>query len=233
MEKVKSSQIIILHGWTFDVGKWNAFAHELSKLSMSTKILDLPGLTAPLDEVWTLDDFVSWLDKKLVDKNKLILLGHSFGGQIAAKFTASYPDRVSKLILIASAGIKDNSIGKRLKRFVFLILAKLGKILVPFESFRKLLYFLARETDYYKAPPMLRKTMSIILKDEVTRDLAKIKALTCIIWGREDSITPVSSALLFHNKIKKSELHVLDNAKHSPQFTHPGKVAEIVKEFLK
>ena len=234
--------VYILHGWAIRSGnlneeKWNPFIEQLKKNNdLNVIFLKIPGLSAPLNEVWDLDDFVHWLEievNKKSEDDKVILIGHSFGGQIAIRFTAKNPDRVSKLVLIDSAGIRDMSARAIIKRTAFLILAKVGKILFKASLFRDLLYKFAREDDYKNAPPLLRRTMSQILDDEIVDDLPKVCCQTKIIWGEADMSTPVKHAYQMQKTIKNSELFFVKDARHSPQFTHVAETAKVVGEFLK
>lgn len=230
--------LYILHGWAIRTGegnkdKWQPFISELESLGVTTKFLQIPGLSVPLAEVWNLDDFVTWLETQLPKKEKVVLLGHSFGGQIATRFTAEHPDRVAKLILLDSAGIRDNALKQKIKRFVFLIAAKLGKFLFRAEIFRKLLYKLARERDYQNAPPLLRRTMSNVLDAQTLTDMPKISCETHIVWGDHDMTTPVKHAYQMQQLIKNSQLHFIENARHSPQFTHVKETANVIGAILK
>ena len=53
----------------------------------------------------TLEEYVEWLRSKLADERDVVLIGHSNGGRIAIAFADRYPEKISKLILIDSAGI--------------------------------------------------------------------------------------------------------------------------------
>lgn len=230
----------ILHGWAQRSGGqnkklWQPFIDLIEEDGREVEFLKIPGLSAPLNEVWDLDNFVSWLDEEITKKsrnNKVVILGHSFGGQIAIRFTAQNPDKVSQLILIDSAGIRDKAPKAVIKRTVFLLMAKVGKLIFRATIFRNLLYKLARERDYQNAPPLLRRTMSKILDDEVLHDLPKITCQTQIIWGEHDKSTPVKHAYQMHEAIENSTLNFVSDARHSPQFTHPSETASIVKKFL-
>lgn len=224
--------IYILHGWAYDVEKWKTFIHQLELLKIDSKVLKLPGLTSPLDKAWSLNDYVNWLKTQFKNEKRVILLGHSLGGQIAIRYAANYPNQISKLVLIASSGIRDKSLFKILKRSIFLVVAKVGKLFTNSGFLKNILYKLAREKDYFKASPNMKKTMANILKEEVIDDLSNIKLPTCIIWGENDSTTPIFQAKLINSKIRNSELHILKNTKHSPQFSHPKKVAKIIRDFL-
>ncbi len=235
--------VYILHGWAVRSGNlneevWQPFIEKLKKNhdELSVIFLKIPGLSAPLNEVWDLDDFVAWVGKEIkksTESGKVLLLGHSFGGQIAARFTAQNPQLVSKLVLLDSAGIRDMAFKQVVKRAVFLFLAKIGKILFQATILRDLLYKLAREGDYKNAPPLLRRTMSKVLDDEILEDLPKIQCPTKIVWGAEDRVTPFKHAQKMLDLIPNSQLSVVEGARHSPQFTHPAETANVIGEFLK
>lgn len=229
-------KIYILHGWSVDSEnkkKWQHFISTLRDSGCEVTFLGIPGLSSPLEEVWNLDDFVKWLEKELPRNEKVIVLGHSFGGQIAIKFSALFPERIKKLILIDSAGIRDHAVIPTIKRKIFLIAAKVGKLLFPIPIFKTLLYTLARERDYHNASPLLKRTMSNILDEEVVHHLPQISTETLIIWGENDKVTPLKLATIFKEKIKHSTLIVIEAARHSPQFTHTKLVSKHVIDFIK
>lgn len=224
-------KIFILHGWATHKQtdqKWQPIVDSLKGEGYSAKVLKIPGLSAPLNEVWNLDNFVEWLHTEIKDEKSFILVGHSFGGQIASRFTARYPEQVETLVLIDSSGIRDNTPKARVKRGVFMVLAKIGKIFFQNENLRKLLYKAAREQDYKNAPPLLRRTMSTILDDEVLTDLPNIHTRTIIIWGEQDTVTPLWMGKIFEKEITNSTLYIIPEARHSPQFTHPKEVVKII-----
>ena len=228
-----SSTIFILHGWTYSTDKWQPFVGLLKSQGYRVKLLPIPGLTQPLNQAWTLNDYVNWL-KTILDKETkaITLLGHSNGGRIALAFAARYPEKLSQLILIDSAGIYHKEFLLQLKRFVFRLFAKIGKkLLTSSPSLERLLYRLAGETDYYQANAIMRQTM-IDLSVDLTPILSRISVPTLIIWGSLDKTTPLSDGQIMHRLIKNSTLHTIAAARHSPQFTHPQLVVQSIRQFL-
>jgi len=225
-------KIVILHGWAHEHTKWVPFVNQLIRQGFDIKLLNIPGLTAPLNEIWKLDNYVQWLHENLFSENEpVVLLGHSNGGRIALAYCAKYLQKISHLILIDSAGIYHKELTLRLKRFIFGIFARIGKKLTSSPTLRRILYRLAGETDYYQANPIMRQTM-INLSFDLTHILPRIHVPTLIIWGRQDKITPLSDSKKMHNLIKNSTLHIVDGAHHSPQFTHKEEVTKIIKQSL-
>ncbi|XP_076888899.1 1-acylglycerol-3-phosphate O-acyltransferase-like [Bidens hawaiensis] len=58
-------------------------------------------------EAWFIDSLEEWRKAKNLDK--FVLLGHSFGGYIAAKYALKHPERVQHLILVGSAGFTSET----------------------------------------------------------------------------------------------------------------------------
>lgn len=228
-------KLFLLHGWAINPNnqqKWQAFQTELKAANLDSTFLGLPGLSSELDTPWTLDDYIEWL-KITLPVEPVVLLGHSFGGQLAIRFTKENPNRVKALILVASSGIRDHSLLPKLKRIVFKVVAKTGKQIFNFELGRKILYKLAREQDYYQANPVMRQTMSHVVNIEVREDLKHINQPTLIIWGEQDQVTPPWIGEYFHKNLKNSSIHFIKDARHAPQFTHPKELTQRINTFLK
>lgn len=232
-----AEHIVILHGWSISDAneqKWGSCITALQQRGYRVTFLKLPGLSTVLEAPWHVAEYVSWIHQQIQDENgPFVLLGHSFGGQLAVRFTTIYPELVSELVLIDSAGIRDTSIKAVAKRTLFSFVAKVGKQFVSNDFFRQLLHKLARETDYYKADTVMRETMSNVLDDAVVTDLSLLSVPTLIIWGELDRITPIFLAHQFHAGIHHSQLVIIEGARHSPQFTHTDQVVDQIDLFLK
>lgn len=222
-------KVIILHGWTKNLDKWDSFLKNLDKVKINYECPKIPGLTGNLKEVWNLDNYVNWL-REIVDKEKgkVVLIGHSNGGKIALAFVNQYPQKVEKLILINSAGIYHNELPLKIKRTIFKALAKIGKRLTSSQSMKNLLYKFARESDYKDLDEKTKQTMLNLISTDLKQILPQIKTPILIIWGRKDKITPLSDGILMHKLIKNSKLEIIKDARHSPMFTHPNEVASMI-----
>lgn len=231
--------ILIAHGWSLNPAtkeRWQALISLLKKAGYPTKYLDMPGFELPLQQAWQLNDYTQWLTSHINQTGECIVIAHSFGGQISCKVAATQPKNLQALILIGPAGIIDKAWYKQLKRKVFRSLAKIGNNL-PLGKIKNLaqksLYFLARERDYYQAPPLLKTTMSQVIQDEILDDLSQIKIPCLIFWGEKDNFTPVKHAKIFSKKIKNSELVIVPKAGHSPHYYLSASIAEKIIRFLK
>ena len=216
--------IIILHGWSTKVTKWDPFLK-----ATGGKLLKIPGLTEKISKPWTLDNYVEWLNKKI--GRKATIIGHSNGGRIALAFVAKYPEKIEKLILIDSAGIYHKEFTIRLKRLIFKGVAKLGKKITKSNTMKNIIYRLAGESDYNSSDPTAKQTMINLISIDLTSILNKINTPTLIIWGKNDKTTPLSDGRLMHRKIKGSVLKIVD-ARHSPQFTNVREVTKIINDYI-
>lgn len=223
-------KLYIIHGWTIDTGRWNPFLQKLRNARVEVNFLMVPGLSAPIEKLWDIDDYVEWFNSQIPPNRKVAILGHSNGGRIAISFALKYPDKVDRLFLVDSAGIIHNDPITKMRRGVFGTLARVGKKITNAYLARNFLYKLAQESDYRDASPLMRETMKNLISVDLLPRLSEIETSTIIIWGRQDQVTPYTDAKIFKDGIKNSQLFTIENGRHSPQFTHSDEVAKIIKE---
>jgi pimeloyl-ACP methyl ester carboxylesterase len=226
-------RVFILHGWTYSTDKWIDLCNLLQTAKIEPVLLKIPGLSEPSNQVWDIVSYVHWLDEKLKDEVKPILIGHSNGGRIALAYAQEDPKRPSQLILIDSAGVAHDSESYSLKRKIFRIMAKVGKPLGYIPGIKKIFYKLIGGMDYYNAPPNMKKTMQNMLNGDKDINLSAINLPVTLIWGDQDQVTPISDAYTMVQNLPQANLHIINGATHSPQFTNTAEVAEIIKKVLK
>ncbi len=205
-------------------------------------IPDLPGFKpeTEIEKPWNLDDYVEWFKNFSQKEEKFFLLGHSFGGRIAIKFTNKYPQKLFGLILVSAAGIKKEPtfagkiLGWGAKTVKTLKIEEMPQTKGFWQIFRKLFYrYILRKTDYLEASGFLKDTIKNILAEDLAPLLSKIIIPTLIIWGEKDKITSLADAALMKKEIKFSQLEILDDIGHTPYSENPGLLAQKIKEFLK
>lgn len=227
-------RVFIIHGWTYSLDKWTRLCEELNKLEIEPVLLKVPGLTEPSQAAWNIDGYVDWLDKQLAGQTKPTVIGHSNGGRIALAYTQKFPDKFEKLILIDSAGVAHNQPKAKAKLGILRNISKVGKALrldrIP--VLKKVFYKVIGARDYMEAPPNMKTTMQNMLAADATMDFSKVTVATTIIWGRDDTTTPLSDGHTLQSAIKDSKLFIIEAARHSPQATQPAEVARIIKEAI-
>lgn len=206
---------------------------KIKSVGIEPVFLSIPGLSAPIDHAWTIDDYVEWLSRALPDNKRVSILGHSNGGRIILSFALKYPERLEQIFLVDSAGIYHNDLVTRLKRGVFKTASIIGKKITNSQNAKSLLYKAARESDYASATPVMKETMRNLIKVDLAPHLKTLQVPVTIIWGKNDTATPYTDALVFKNELPHSTLFTIENAAHSPQFTQTDQVVDIIKKEFK
>jgi pimeloyl-ACP methyl ester carboxylesterase len=233
--------LLILHGWDGSSNSWVDVQKILASQGLKVIVLDLPGFgkSSSPSFPWGVTDY-SELVLKFIGKiglEKVNLMGHSFGGRIAIKFAVSHPDRLRKLILCASAGVKHPLTPFQL---IILKISIVGNFFFskrPFKRFKDVaqnfFYTFLRHKDYAKAKGLMKETLKKVLEEDLKPELSQINANTLLIWGEKDKAVPLEDAHLMKKSISQSTLEIISGASHTPNLEFPEKVANIVINFLK
>jgi pimeloyl-ACP methyl ester carboxylesterase len=211
--------LLFLHGWRSQKEVWNPVVQKLGNSEiqkLNIYALDMPGFgQSPAPKTaWTVGDYTE-LIKSFIDKlglKNVILVGHSFGGRIGIKLAAIYPNLISKLILVDSAGFVFNPDRKMMLN----ILAKAARPLFKpkfMQKLRRKIYEQIGAEDYI-ATPALTETFLNVVNEDLTPFMEKIQTPTLLVWGEKDLETPFEFAEMMHSKIKNSKLIVLEEAGH-------------------
>ncbi len=228
---------LLLHGWGDSLATWSHLVPVLSK-QYEVIALDLPGFgeTSQPDTAWGLQeysDFVAKFLDKIQAKNLYACIGHSNGGAIAIKAVAHNYISPERLVLLASAGIRQkSSAGKQLIK----IMTKTGKLVtlvLPESVSGRLQEKLYQRigSDYLIAGHM-KSTFKRIVAEDVQADAKLITVPTLLMYGEADKATPVLYGELFHNAISGSTLEVIAGAGHFVHRDRSANTASTIQEFL-
>lgn len=173
------------------------------------------------------------MDKLSIQRAALI--GHSMGGKLAWMFAAKYPDRVSKLILVAPDGFESEGFEYGKKASVPMLVRLLPYSLPTFMVRMNLAPAygdasaltddaLTRYRDMMLAPgsraAMIARMEQVELQPPEPL-LARIQAPTLLIWGEKDAMIPVSNAKDYAKALHSSRLVTLPHAGHLPHEETP------------
>ncbi len=230
-EKEKFS-FLILHGWGSKGERWVEVGKFLAENGYRVIIPDLPGFgesEEPL-ETWGLDDYSQFIDEfvKSLDLEEFHLLGHSFGGSLAVKYSLKFPQKVKKLFLVGAACCRRITFKKKIYYFLAKKL-KYFSFLPGYSFFRKIFYrFIIRKSDYPYAQGIMKKILLKVLKEDLISFLPSIIQPTIIIWGKKDDITPLRDGRLINQKIKNSKLVIIPQGKHNLEVRFAKELGEII-----
>jgi 2-hydroxy-6-oxonona-2,4-dienedioate hydrolase len=236
--------VILLHGlggstqvWQFNIAALAEKYHVVVPDQIGFGKSDKPLVN------YRIRTYVDFLDQfcKQLGIERATLVGNSMGGWIAAMFTATFPDRVERLVLVDAAGYAPP---KDLDTRTFYGLnptTRAGmKILVSKVFYNKLF-----QTDAAIDQAMVARlaagdgytinsiTESIIRGEDFLDDLVKtIKRPTLIIWGRQDGLVAIAEGERFNKDIAGSKLIVIDQCGHVPNVEKPAEFNAAVLKFL-
>jgi pimeloyl-ACP methyl ester carboxylesterase len=229
--------ILLLHGWGDTHTTFGALTRDLAA-SYTILLLDLPGFggsQAPT-EAWGLDDYAEFLNKflaKIDSQDIYAVVGHSNGGAIAIRGLATKKLTSKKLVLLASAGIRDVYRGRKKALRWTAKAAKVATYPLPKSLQTKLKKGAYRTigSDLFVAEHM-QETFKRVVTDDVQKDAATLHVPTLIIYGSKDTATPPVYGERYQHAITDSRLEVLEGAGHFVHHDEPQKVATLIQEFL-
>jgi len=223
----KGKPFLILHGWGSKYDRWRKVGELLAEKNFKVIIPDLPGFgkSQELLYSWNLDDYVEWVfefSNLLPElKNGFYLLGNSFGGSVAAKFSIKYAQKVKKLFLVSAACIRKTTFKK-------IFLEKISKIIkifyfLPFYNLAKKAFykFVIGSNDYLKVNGVMKETYLKVISEDLSEKLPFLRVPTVIIWGDKDESTPLYQAKIINRKIQDSKLVIIAGGDHYLQQKMP------------
>ena len=197
------------------------------------------GVSQGVEHVHDLWDLVLHYNELLdqLDLERVVLLGHSFGGMVAAEIAATNPERVSRLVLVAPIGLwlDDHPVpdisGIPPEALPGLVLAD------PDGPLAELLP--APDPDDLEALLQASNTLASVLQfiwplpdKGLHKRLYRLRAPTLLIWGAEDRLVDPSYGRAFADAIPQARLEIVAGAGHLPQLERQEEVAALVATFL-
>ena len=229
--------IIILHGLMGGLSNFDAVTSYFSTKGYKIIIPELPVYTMSLLKT-NVKAFAKYLydfiDFKGLDN--VILLGNSLGGHIGLYHTKLHPEKVKALVITGSSGLYESAMGSGYtKRSDYEVIKKKAQdVFYDPEVATKEIVDEVYETvnDRNK----LIKTLAIAksaIRHNMAKDLPKMQTPTCIIWGKNDTVTPPEVADEFNSLLPDSELFWIDKCGHSAMMEHPDTFNDILHAWLK
>lgn len=241
IDQGSGTPVLLLHGWGVEASVYHLIIDHLSA-RYRVVAPDLPGFggSQEPDRPWDSTDFAAFVEKfaAAVQVRDPVLIGHSNGGRIILRL-ASRPEaalRAKKIVLIDSAGLPARHGPEYyLKVSAF----KAGKAVLRLPGVRRLFpqaeeKWKARHgsSDYQKASEVMRRTMVRLLHEDLTDCLPKIQASTLLIWGDQDTATPLADAKIMEKQIPDAGLVVLEGTGHFSFAEKWGQCSRVLDAFL-
>lgn len=253
VDKGKGQVVLLIHGLLASVYTWRKVIDSLAE-RFRVIAIDLKGcgFSEKPKERYSIDIFSKQIIKfmELYHIDKASLVGNSLGGEIALNAAIKFPEKITKLVLINSAGYKmeKKRSGKLIKISAVPFIDKFLGLCMTKRTIKRIAEYLLYNTDaiderfvesYYR-PLKQNGGMEglICLCKELSSsefkydDVKNINIPTLIMWGEEDKLLKVSDAYNMNKDIKSSKLVVIPKCGHAPQEECPTAVSREIIEFL-
>lgn len=199
--------------------------------------LDLPGFgESPVPGgAWGTADYAQFVVDLMtaLDVERAHFVGHSFGGKTSLYVAATHADRVDKLLLVATSGLRSSpSLKVRAKRGLARSARVAGKLGPPGAKLRDVVYARIASQDYREAGAM-RPIFVKVVNEDLNHLLARVRASTLLVWGRDDDAVPIAHARRMESAIPDAGLVILDGAGHFPYLDQAAQFCRVALHFLR
>ncbi|MDO5771765.1 MAG: alpha/beta hydrolase [Bacteroidales bacterium] len=229
--------VILMHGWGCNHSTLKSIEAQLTP-GFKVYNVDFPGFGGSNEPsaVWGVEEYTSLIEEFARQEHieSPILLGHSFGGRVGILFASR--NKVHKLILVDAAGVKP----RRSLRYYYKVYS--------YKAIKHaLLFFLGKKrgetalnsyrakvgsSDYSNASPMMRAILSKVVNEDLKSVMPKIACPTLLIWGANDTATPLADAKIMEKLIPDAGLVSFDGVGHYSFLENPYQFAAVLKSFL-
>lgn len=236
IEAGEGTPIIVLHGLMGGLSNFDSVIEYFSQKGYTVVIPELPIYSMSLLKT-NVKSFAKYLHNFIEFKgyDEVILLGNSLGGHIGLYHTKLYPEKVKGLIITGSSGLYESAMGGGYtKRSDYEVIKKKAQDVFydPAIATKEIVdEVYATVNDRNK----LVKTLAIAksaIRHNMAKDLPKMHVPTCIIWGKNDNVTPPEVALEFDSLLPDSELYWVDKCGHAAMMEHPEEFNQIMHTWL-
>lgn len=235
VERGEGPVIVLLHGL---FGALSNFADVMNHFSTRYKVV-IPLL--PIYKLPVINTNVKSLAKYLADflthKNytRVNLLGNSLGGHVALIYVSKYPENVQSMILTGSSGLYENAFGGTFPKRSDKNFVKTKVELTFYDPGHATQALVDECYDLVNEKSSLVRILSLAksaIRHNMSKELANISTPTCLIWGKNDTITPPEVATEFCELMPNADLYWIDKCGHAAMMEQPVEFNKIVDKWL-
>ena len=229
-------RVVWLHGWARRGQDFAASAQLLATSGIASVAFDLPGFgSSPAPTVvGGARHYAELLAPVLgqLSDGPLVLVGHSFGGTVAAVVGADHPELVASLVLTGAPLLRRGQV-RRSPRAYRLLRWLHGHGLLTEARMER-----ARQrygsADYRNARGVMRDVLVAAVNESFEDELARITMPVAMLWGREDREVPLAVAERARGLLSvQVSLALLDGVGHMVPTSAPGDLARTVLEIIR
>lgn len=228
--------LVMLHGWAMHSGVWDSVVEPLSRRFRLHRV-DLPGHGASRDCVLeSLEQMTAVIADRL--PGSYSVCGWSLGGQVAIRLALQAPERVQRLVLVASTpcfvkqadwpwGMEATTLTLFMENLMRDYTQTLNRFLTlqisGSEDQTRVLARL-RESVLCDQPPdaaTLQTGLKILQTSDLRAELNRIGQPVLLIHGQNDVITPAGAAEWMQQHLPRAHLRLFPHCGHAPFLSFP------------
>ncbi len=235
IDEGKGEVLLLLHGLFGALSNWDkvieGFTTRYRVVIPLMPIYEMPIKSAGIEGlVQFVEGFVKHMGLK-----RFCLLGNSLGGHVALVYTSQHQDQVAGIVLTGSSGLFENSMGGSFpKRGSYTYIDE--RVRYTFYDPRTASKALVDEVfEITNSIPKCLRIVSIAKsaqRHNMAYEIVRIKKPTLLVWGLNDTITPVQVAYEFNRLMENSELYFIDHCGHAPMMEKPERFNILLEQFL-
>ena len=241
IEEGEGPVIILLHGLFGALSNWVDVVEHFRK-DHKVVIPLMPIFTMPplpnILQLTLVGQLARFINKfiKLKGYENYTLVGNSLGGHVALVYCTKHPENVKRLVLTASSGLYENSMGNSFPKredYSFIQQKVAATFYDPKHGTKELV------DECYEIVNNRLKLVRILglakaaIRHNMAKEIPDISMPTCLIWGKNDTITPPEVAEEFLSLLPNAELHWIDKCGHAPMMEQPQEFNRILSDWLK
>ncbi|MGH9128233.1 MAG: alpha/beta fold hydrolase [Acidimicrobiales bacterium] len=233
--------VLALHGWRRTHADFGAVLGA-GEATLDSIALDLPGFgaTPPPPAPWGSAEYATELLPVLVDMaaergGPVVVLGHSFGGRVAAHLAAGSPELVRALVLSGVprlAGVGTAGVGTKVRRTAptFRIGRALHRRGLIGEATMEGLRMRYGSADYRGAQGVMRQVLVRAVNESYEAQLAALRCDVELVWGEADTVAPLDGARQAAEALgARGRLSVCPGVGHLTPLEAPGALREALE----
>ncbi len=229
--------MLALHGWGRSHADFDTALADLVETRGSTGAiaLDLPGFGAsPAPEAPCGAAGYAEMVGPVLDecRPQIVLVGHSFGGRVAAEMAVRFPDTVAALVLCGVPLLQRTDRPAARPALRYRIVRQLHRRRLLGEGTMERMRQRYGSADYRSATGVMRDVLVTAVNETYESQLSRISQPAELLWGRHDDEVPVDVAQRAARMLADARLTVLDGVGHFVPSEAPGALADAVARHL-
>ena len=236
VESGEGPVIIILHGLMGALSNFGDTFKHFSENGYKVLIPELPLYSLPLLQT-NVKSLAGFLKEFMAHKkvNSTILLGNSLGGHIALYFTKHNQEQVKALVLTGSSGLYEKAMGDSFPKrgnYEYIKEKTQGVFYDPAIGTKEMVDDIFKIVNDRSSVIRTLAIAKSAIRHNMSADLPAMKQPTCLIWGKQDVVTPPEVAVDFNKILPDSDLFWIDKCGHAAMMERPLEFNRILHKWL-